>query len=137
MRNLKLILALPTIMLFSSTVAADRASVDVRVTGQVPISCSASLSRSVVEISAREFKIGQLDRFCNTPHMVTMNTISGISGTLRLEGQSASTITGQAVINPFSSAKRGRADIFLSGVTNAQADQIAASLSVSLAPSGT
>lgn len=137
MRNLKLILAIPATMLFSSTVVADRASVDVRVTGQVPISCSASLNRSVVKISTNEFKIGQLDRFCNTPHMVTMNTISGISGTLSMEGHSSSIISGQSVVNPLSSAKRGQADIFLSGVTSAEADQIAGSLSVSLAPSGT
>ena len=137
MRNLKLILGIPTIMLFSSTVTADRASVDVRVTGHVPIACSASLNRSLVQISTNEFKIGQLDRFCNSPHMVTMNTVSGINGTLSMEGQSVSTITGQAIVNPFSTAKRGRADIFLSGVTSAEANQIASALSISLAPTGT
>jgi len=136
MRNLKLILATSAIMLFSSTVAADRASIDIRVTGQVPISCSANLNRSVIQISTNEFRIGQLDRFCNTAHIVTMNTVSGISGTLSLEGQTASTITGQAVVNPFSSAKRGQADIFLSGVTKAEANEIAGSLSISLTPLG-
>ncbi len=136
MKILKFILAAPMVMLISPTISAGPASVDIRVTASVPVSCSASLDRNVVEISANSFKIGQLNRFCNTPHMVTVGTVSGIDGTVHLEGQSASTITGQAVVNPLSSAKRGRADIFLSGVTRSEADNIARSLSVTLSPAG-
>ena len=137
MQKLKIVLAVFAASMWSSTVSAGPASVDIKIRAHVPVSCSASLNRNVVQVSTNEYKIGRLNRSCNTPHRVTMNSVSGINGTLRMDGQTASIATGQAVVTPFSRAKRGRADIFLSGVTRTEASQIAQSLSISLAPTGT
>jgi len=136
MIKLKLALAATLILALSPAISADPVSADIRINAHVPVSCSASLDLSVISVSEGQFRIGQMSRFCNTSHMVTINTVSGINGTIHMEGQSASTLSGQAVVNPFSNAKRGNADIFLSGVTRAQADQIVRSFSVSLAPVG-
>ena len=62
MKKIQLIAISSATLLASSMSFAETASVDIHISAQVPISCSANLNVNVVQISANEFKIGELDR---------------------------------------------------------------------------
>ena len=137
MKKIQLIAISSATLLASSMSFAKTASVDIHISAQVPISCSANLNVNVVQISANEFKIGELDRFCNSPHIVNARSTTRITGTLRIDGQAASRNGDTSSLSIQSRAIRGGTDLLLSGVSNAEAQAFAGSLTISLSPIGT
>lgn len=117
--------------------AAQAKSYDIRVTATVPTSCQASISPALTQISADTYRIGRLSQFCNTAYQMSFNYSGAASNArFRVRGAERAAGAGSTLVTANGQPINGASDVYLLGVSQAEAQAIASSLSVSVTPLG-
>jgi len=123
-------LAVPSVQASTDTV-----SFTVHVSGHVGTECSLRRSGGYEQIEQDVFRIGSIDRFCNTAHELTLSHSANTSGgTITFDGTYTPLQDSSVVLVADGGPVNRTDDIIVSGVDAATAQMIAGSLQLQISP---
>ena len=113
----------------------DSISFKVHVSGHVKTQCTLQTSGVYQQLSEDIFRIGAIDRFCNTAHQITLSHNAAISGGfITFEGNLIPLQNGTSIVLADSGPVSRTDDIIISGIDTATAQMIAGSLQLQITP---
>jgi len=113
----------------------DGVSFKVQVSGHVATKCELQTSGTYEQLAEDVFRIGAIDRFCNSAHQLTLSHNAAVSGGfITFDGNLIPLQNSASIIIADSGPVSRTDDIILSGVNALTAQKIAASLQLQLSP---
>lgn len=115
--------------------STDGVSFQVKVSGHVATECKLSLNGSYEQIGQDVFRIGSVDRFCNTAYQLTIGhnaTTNG--GTITFDGYDVPLQDTSVILIADGIPVDRSADIIISGIDVVTAQNIAGSLQLQISP---
>ena len=113
----------------------DGVSFKVQISGHVKTECTLQTNGIYEQLSEDVFRLGTIDRYCNTAHQLTLSHSAALSGGyITFEGSHIPLQNNASIVI----ADRGPAsrtdDIIISGINAATARRIAGSLQLQISP---
>lgn len=126
------LMSLPTNTANAST---DGVSFRVEVSGHVATECKLRSSGSYEQIGQGVFRIGTVDRFCNTAYQMTLgHAASTNGGTITFDGYDVPLQDRSVILIADGVPVNRTADIIISGIDPTTAQDIAGSLQLQISP---
>lgn len=109
----------------------------VQISARVPVRCEANLVGGLAEVTPGTYQLGSVRQFCNSPFKMTViHDPLAAGSSFAFKGSSVPADGSETVLAASSRAADEQAPIYVSGIDQTAATQLASSLVLSLTPLG-
>ena len=109
----------------------------VQIGGRVPITCTADLTGTITAMGPASYSLGNVSQFCNTAFSMTVSHPTVTSGaSFQFRSISAAAGTSSTLISASLPPTNGSAPLYMTGVSETEANALSGNLMLSVVPLG-